>query len=269
MVQMQDMARRRGPFVCNTLAFIFRWIFSISWLWLVSEIGLILSGRCLVALAPCCTIMCDQHTFFRLQNTWNQRPDDRLPTFPHQFIGRVDVTLPTHSMMRIFLATAPFWLCPTAVTPAFLFPKGSLVSTSHIATSSSDLNAEVTILEDRRHVLHKCTGGILSLLFIGEVSFPSPARSKINPALQDARDQLDLVVQACSVQAWTDAYDLVTDSSLDGLDLTKEISTGIQTLRERLKGVTELPTKDAVDVMSVGTQTRSALDKYLAHSSSS
>ena len=167
------------------------------------------------------------------------------------------------------LVVALFWLHINTVTLAFLTPKGNLVYTTHIAASSSDLSAEVAILADRRQVLHKSTHGILSLILIWEVSLPFPAWSKSTPALQDARDQLDLVVQACSVQAWTDAYNLVTDSSLDDLDVAEEISKGIQTLRERLKGVMELPTQDAIAVMSVGTQTRSALDMYLANSSTS
>ena len=90
--------------------------------------------------------------------------------------------------------------------------------------------------------------------------------------LEDARDQIDLVVQACSVQAWVDAYELVSDSSLDNLEelfvFNKEdvdvISNGINSLRDRLKDVTSLPTKEAIEVMSIGTQTRSAMEKYIS-----
>ena len=104
-------------------------------------------------------------------------------------------------------------------------------------------------------------------------------------ALIDVRDELDLVVQACSVQAWSDAFQLANESVLDesnlrkafkdhtpnsssssqdaAADTEKLVVHGITVLREKLKGTTSLPTEDAMTVMKLGTTTRTAIDIYL------
>ena len=134
-------------------------------------------------------------------------------------------------------------------------------------------NSDSYILARRKFV----TSSLVSLItvFGTECTFSKKLAwaKTTSTALQlgDARDQIDLVVQACSVQAWVDAYELVSDSSLDSIErivFNKEdvdvISNGINSLRDRLKDVTSLPTKEAIEVMSIGTQTRSAMEKYIS-----
>ena len=68
----------------------------------------------------------------------------------------------------------------------------------------------------RRQLLSKgITAGLSggAITFVAAPAWSQPAASLSK--LQEARDQLDLVVQACSVQAWTDAYELACDSSLE------------------------------------------------------
>lgn len=103
--------------------------------------------------------------------------------------------------------------------------------------------------------------------------FPTLAAKPPSPKLAEARDQLDLVVQACSVQAWGDAYDLVSDPILDEVqyvlpaqETSAMVTNGIQTLRQKLKGASSLPTQEAIVVMGIGTQTRSAMEMVLAAS---
>ena len=97
--------------------------------------------------------------------------------------------------------------------------------------------------------------------------------------LLDARTQLDLAVQASSVQAWADAAELVQDSSLDEQSLrllfdTCENETNNQrqqlqaSVLEAIRNMRELlsskllSTEDAMAVMKYGTNARVALDDY-------
>ena len=181
--------------------------------------------------------------------------------------------------MRTFLVLILATNLPSVVTSSFLSScnswkeRKSHVSLSATTTSTAETNH--ALLNRRREFL--AIGGSVaswgSIAFVSPPAWSQPVASLSQ--VQEARDQLDLVVQACSVQAWTDAYDLVSDSSLDNIgsmipkdEEAELVSVGIQTLRERLNRVTSLPTQDAVAVMSVGTQTRLALEKYLQKSES-
>ena len=121
------------------------------------------------------------------------------------------------------------------------------------------------------------------------------------------REQLDVIVQACSVQAWTEAYELVRvleeeefgaagaaapSSLLQQLiqqnttylvdsgntnDLDFAVA-GIASLRQQLQHgrstrttatpshaaiVVSLTTDEAISIMTIGTESRSALDRYI------
>ena len=169
---------------------------------------------------------------------------------------------------------------PTVATLSFITScsrwdeKGCHVSLLASTSTSAPSETDHTSMNGRKDFFavggSAATWGIIAFGSSTAWSYPAPSRLK----LQEARDQLDLVVQACSVQAWTDAYDLVSDSTLDNLasmmpkNEAEPILGGIQTLRQRLSGVTFLPTQDAIAIMSVGTQTRSALEKYIQKSES-
>uniref|UniRef100_A0A7S4K4U9 Uncharacterized protein n=1 Tax=Odontella aurita TaxID=265563 RepID=A0A7S4K4U9_9STRA len=101
--------------------------------------------------------------------------------------------------------------------------------------------------------------------------------------LLDARAQLDLAVQASSVQAWSDAADVAGDPLLDGSSLTSFFDScrggddagdslerkrlrmdalkAVRRLREELSR-TGLTTEEAMAVMKYGTGARVAIDSY-------
>mmetsp|Transcript_45006 Transcript_45006/g.66250 ORF Transcript_45006/g.66250 Transcript_45006/m.66250 type:complete len:261 (+) Transcript_45006:99-881(+) len=106
--------------------------------------------------------------------------------------------------------------------------------------------------------------------------------------LLDARSQLDLAVQASSVQAWTDAALIANDSALDETNLLaafeactqkqekstpaivtspKVVLDAVRDLRAQL-GKNKLTTEDAMAVMKYGTIGRVTLDAYLEELSS-
>jgi len=97
--------------------------------------------------------------------------------------------------------------------------------------------------------------------------------------LEDARAQLDLAVQASSVQAFQDAKELVNDSSLSESNLNKafdlcpnpntplsirETTTdAVQNFRRKLNQSTPLQTEDTMAAMQFGTNARTAVDAQL------
>lgn len=99
--------------------------------------------------------------------------------------------------------------------------------------------------------------------------------------LLEARSQIDLAVQASSVQAWSDASDAVSDKVLDVSSLTsyfdlcnltsqngsekkqlrEDALTAVANLREELSK-SDLSTENAMAVMKYGTSARIAIDSY-------
>jgi len=115
---------------------------------------------------------------------------------------------------------------------------------------------------------------------IGALPNPASAKGKKKPcnSLEDARAQLDLAVQASSVQAFQDAKELVNDSSLSDSNLNKafdlcpnsntpssrEIATAaVQNFRMKLNQSTPLQTEDTMAAMQFGTNARTAVDAQL------
>jgi len=114
----------------------------------------------------------------------------------------------------------------------------------------------------------------------------SLSSSTSSPTLEDALDQIDLAVQASSVQAWDDASDLVFDEILNESNLSqlfakvaadttttsqedtteKKILEYIQSMREILSPGNrngKLSTEDAMAIMRYGTNARTALKEYM------
>ena len=98
-------------------------------------------------------------------------------------------------------------------------------------------------------------------------------------------EQLDVVVQACSVQAWNDAEELVRGIDLMGLHKLVQNNTtflvdsgnnndidlavtGIGVLRTQLAAATTTPhttvtNDDAIQIMTIGTDSRAALERFM------
>jgi len=127
---------------------------------------------------------------------------------------------------------------------------------------------------------------IKSLLAVTVASVPTPASSRTGRrpcrSLEDARTQLDLAVQASSVQALQDAKELINDSSLDESSLirafelcpnpnapkmtpnNRETATvSVQKFRTLLNQSTALQTEDTMAAMRFGTSARVAVDAQL------
>ena len=106
--------------------------------------------------------------------------------------------------------------------------------------------------------------------------------------LAATREQLDVVVQACSVQAWPEAEELVREIDLDALqqlvhnnttflidsgnnnDIELAV-TGIGVLRTQLAAAattttphTTVTNDDAIQIMTIGTDSRAALERFMA-----
>lgn len=100
-------------------------------------------------------------------------------------------------------------------------------------------------------------------------------RSSSKERLSDTRDQIDMAVQASSVQAFSSALELVNDPLLDPISLrsvlcsTRDatfVTESIESMRTIL-GKTNggaLATEDAMAVMKYGTTARSTIDSMLA-----
>jgi len=123
------------------------------------------------------------------------------------------------------------------------------------------------------------------LVITTTTTVPSPAFSKvIKPCtpLEDIREQLDLAVQASSVQALKDAKESINDSRLDEANLKKafDLCPGpnggnkptsslesttitINKFRKMLNQSTTLQTEDIMAAMQFGTNARSIVDAQL------
>ena len=98
--------------------------------------------------------------------------------------------------------------------------------------------------------------------------------------LLESRAQIDLAVQASSVQAWSAASEAASDSALDPASLSaafkacsanspgdvKEVVAGVETLRKQLRvlGDGGGSIEEAMSAMRTGTSTRNAMDRYLS-----
>ena len=126
-----------------------------------------------------------------------------------------------------------------------------------------------------------------ALLALGAVQqTPSHAtaasRSCSTKQLLDSREQLDLAVQASSVQAWADAAEVAESPALDPAALSaaleasctaskasrKEVLSGVEKLRVQLTKLSSTPggasNVDVMDAMYQGTAARSAMDAVLS-----
>jgi len=123
------------------------------------------------------------------------------------------------------------------------------------------------------------------LVIMTTTTVPSPAFSKvIQPctSLEDIREQLDLAVQASSVQALKDAKESINDSRLDEANLKKAFdlcpgpnggnnptsslestTIAINKFRKMLNQSTTLQTEDIMAAMQFGTNARSIVDAQL------
>lgn len=96
--------------------------------------------------------------------------------------------------------------------------------------------------------------------------------------LSDTRTQIDMAVQASSVQAWSSAAEMVNDplldtTSLSGLfdscgtpsavtqQIAADVFEAIDVMRNKLNGPDKLSTEEAMAVMKYGTSARSGIDK--------
>jgi len=123
------------------------------------------------------------------------------------------------------------------------------------------------------------------LVITTTTTVPSPAFSKvIQPctSLEDIREQLDLAVQASSVQALKDAKESINDSRLDEANLKKAFdlcpgpnggnnptsslestTIAINKFRKMLNQSSTLQTEDIMAAMQFGTNARSIVDAQL------
>ena len=108
------------------------------------------------------------------------------------------------------------------------------------------------------------------------------SRSCSTKQLLDTREQLDLAVQASSVQAWSDAVEAAESPALDPAALSaaldasctaskasrKEVLNGVDKLRAQLRSLSSTQGSasnvDVMDAMYQGTAARSAIDAVLS-----
>ena len=111
-----------------------------------------------------------------------------------------------------------------------------------------------------------------------------PPTKKLLKTLSDTRSQIDMAVQASSVQAFDSAAEFVNDKLLDssslgvlfadscnnnnqqpsGGDVVPVILQSIERMRSKLNSGSSLTTEDAMDVMRYGTTARSSMDSIFA-----
>lgn len=122
-----------------------------------------------------------------------------------------------------------------------------------------------------------------ALLALGAAQPPSHAKSSCSTKqLLDSREQLDLAVQASSVQAWTEAAEAVNSPALDPTALSaaldasctasklsrKEVLSGVERLRTQVGSLSSaqgsVSNADVMDAMYQGTAARSAIDSVLS-----
>lgn len=123
-----------------------------------------------------------------------------------------------------------------------------------------------------------------TLLALGAAQAPSHATAASRCStkqLLDSREQLDLAVQASSVQAWTEAAELAESPTLDpavlnaALDASctasvssrKEVLSGVEKLRTQLRSLSSAQgasNTQIMDAMYQGTAARSAIDAVLS-----
>ena len=109
-----------------------------------------------------------------------------------------------------------------------------------------------------------------------------PKSKKQKSQIENTRSQIDMAVQASSVQAWSSAAEIVNDPLLDASSLAtlfeacqptaqssggglqqREIYQAIESMREKLRGGGKvLTTGDAMDVMRYGTTARFTFDSF-------
>ena len=207
----------------------------------------------------------------------------------------------TVNQMKLSVTTTPMLNPPTTTTDTMM----NMDNTTRAQTSPEVDNS----LYHRRHVFqtvlaHSSSAG----LAITMASNPGAAMAASKPlspkplspqqTLEDARTQLDLAVQASSVQAWSDAADIIRDEILDDNTLEKAFQeaviacnssstssslgpslkeyqstciVGIKKIRNILLSssssqqskTSSLATEDAMAVMRYGTSARVALDLFL------
>mmetsp|Transcript_6515 Transcript_6515/g.14287 ORF Transcript_6515/g.14287 Transcript_6515/m.14287 type:complete len:204 (-) Transcript_6515:172-783(-) len=109
---------------------------------------------------------------------------------------------------------------------------------------------------------------------------PQPPKKQLKK-LSDTRSQIDMAVQASSVQAWSSAAEIVNDPLLDASSLSMlldscssvggtgsnsreqraaDILQAIASMRDSLNGQEKVTTEDAMAIMKYGTSARSNLD---------
>mmetsp|Transcript_6275 Transcript_6275/g.8870 ORF Transcript_6275/g.8870 Transcript_6275/m.8870 type:complete len:220 (+) Transcript_6275:21-680(+) len=139
----------------------------------------------------------------------------------------------------------------------------------------------------RREFLHGlCFGSIFPTMMMVIVPDKAVASSSSSSCstLEDARSQLDLAVQASSVQAFQDAAEILNDGILDRESLEKAFDScgggtdsrdsndnsnrnislaAVTDFRKQLNQPTKLSTEDAMASMKYGTSARLAMDTFL------
>jgi len=157
-------------------------------------------------------------------------------------------------------------------------------TTSAASTVDATAASETNHSSSRRLFLlgmaYGSSGAILGLQKAPSVAAAEPL-CKPTEKLSDARAQIDMAVQASSVQAFSSAAELANDPLLDasslealvgescrsggsGGDLVSEILRSVESLRSTLNRPTALTTEDVKDVMRYGTTARSGIDSLLA-----
>jgi hypothetical protein len=166
---------------------------------------------------------------------------------------------------------------------------------SPIATKTTTTSAADTVDATAASETNHCSSRRSFLLgmvcgsngaILGLRKAPSVAAAAAEPLckptekLSDARAQIDMAVQASSVQAFSSAAELANDPLLDasslealvgescrsagGDDVVSEILRSVDSLRSTLNRPTALTTEDVKDVMRYGTTARSGIDSLLA-----
>lgn len=167
---------------------------------------------------------------------------------------------------------------------------------SSVQDSKTDTSAG-----NRRHFLRIAGLSMCSLSSMTPIDAASAKVKTLSPqqSLVETRDRLDLVVQASSVQAWTEATEIASDELLNIEVLTKAFDrvtsestttaansggggdgaevavavrlneyrdtciAGVGDLREALSRSKPMTTESAMDVMRFGTSSRVAMDSFL------
>jgi hypothetical protein len=164
-------------------------------------------------------------------------------------------------------------------------PISAAIVDSSKSSELQQLSGPSKHLNNRRSTLAQMLGCASSSTLMWNVAEAADTTCNPPSSVLDARSQLDLAVQASSVQAWSDAAEIVQDESLDERNLVDAFQNGgycnkeggemlqaqletsildaISSMKQLLASSNKkMSTEDAMAVMKYGTSARVAIDSY-------